>query len=138
MLLLNEADKIDTTKSSRKKPLTTSSESGSVEKTISHLHHDSLTYFAATCTVMDGYNNNLSRLLGRRIDVKIDAIVDEPLTMIVPRHLIGSNATTSHDFCNLLLEYLVDRMDLLRDPTRTDIIFVNEHPTGMMCLRKST
>ncbi len=128
MKLLSEADKTDTTKASSKKPLTTSGESGSVEKTISDLHRDSLTYFAATFTAMDGYN--LRRSLGRRIDVLVDAIVDEPLTMIVPRHLLGSNATTSHEFCNLLLEYLVDRMDLLRDPTRTDIIFVDEQPTG--------
>ena len=131
MKLLSEADKTDSIKSSSgsKKSLTTSGgESNSVEKTISDLHRDSLTYFAATFTAMDGYN--LRRSLGRRIDVLVDAIVDEQLTMIVPRHLLGSNATTSHEFCNLLLEYLVSRMDLLRDPTRTDIIFVEEQPTG--------
>ena len=127
MKLLSEAD---TTKASNKKASSSSgsNESGSGEKTISDLHRDSLTYFAASFTAMDGYN--LRRSLGRRMDMLVDAIVDEPLTMIVPRHLLGSNPASSYEFCSLLLDYLVDRMDLLGDPNRTDIIFVDEQPTG--------
>jgi hypothetical protein len=49
--------------------------------------------------------------------------------MIVPRHLLGSNATTSYEFSSLLLDYLIDQMDLLGEPNRTDIIFVDEQPS---------
>jgi transformation/transcription domain-associated protein len=128
MKVLSQADKTDASKDKRPLPNSSNNDGNSSEKAISDLHRDSLTYFAATFTAMDGYN--LRRSLGRRMDMLVDAIVEEPLTMVVPRHLLGSNSTTSYEFCSLLLDYLIDRMDLLGNPNRTDIIFVDEHDTG--------
>lgn len=94
------------------------------EKSLSEQYRDALTYFAAAFTALDGYN--LRRSLGRRMDVLIDAIVENPMVMIVPRHLLGSNATTSYEFCSILLDYLVERMDLLCYPRCLDVIFIDE------------
>jgi transformation/transcription domain-associated protein len=100
----------------------------SVEKTLAEQHRDALTYFAAAFTGLDGYN--LRRSLGRRLDMLIDSIVDDPMVMIVPRHLLGSNSTTSYEFCSMLLDWLVARMDLLCARSQTDLIFLSEQPSG--------
>jgi transformation/transcription domain-associated protein len=94
------------------------------EKTLSEQHRDALTYFAAAFTALDGFN--LRRSLGLRLDLLVDAIVDDPMVMIIPRHLLGSNATTSYEFCSILLDYLVERMDLLCYPRSSELIFVDE------------
>lgn len=97
------------------------------EKSLTEQHRDSLTYFAAAFTTLDGYN--LRRTLGKRLDLLVDAIVDDPMMMVVPRHLLGSNPSTSFEFCNLLLNYLMERMDLLAFPRQKGMVFV-EHPSG--------
>jgi transformation/transcription domain-associated protein len=94
------------------------------EKPVSELHRDALTYFAATFTAMDGYT--LRRSLGRRIERLVDTIVEDPLTMIVPRHLLGSNATTSYEFCSILLDFLMEHLDLLYYRQRPELIFFDE------------
>jgi transformation/transcription domain-associated protein len=97
------------------------------EKSLIEQHRDSLTYFAAAFTTLDGYN--LRRTIGKRLDLLVDAIVDDPMMMVVPRHLLGSNPTTSFEFCNLLLNYLMERMDLLAFPRPKGVVFV-ELPSG--------
>lgn len=104
------------------------------EKSLTEQHRDSLTYFAAAFTTLDGYN--LRRTLGKRIDLLVDAIVDDPMLMIVPRHLLSSNPSTSFEFCNLLLNYLIDRMDLLAFPRPKGVVFVEQLPGGNVCGRE--
>jgi len=82
------------------------------KSTPSDQYRDVLSYFAAAFTTLDGYD--LKRTFGRRLDVLVDAIVDDQAVMVVPRHLLGSNATTSYEFSSILLRYLVERMDDLR------------------------
>jgi len=94
------------------------------EKTLAEQHRDALTYFAAAFTSLDAYN--LRRSLGRRLDLLIDAIVEDPMVMVIPRHLLGSNATTSFEFCNILLDYLVNRLDMLGYPKFSGAIFFDE------------
>jgi transformation/transcription domain-associated protein len=88
--------------------------SGTGEKTLQEQYRDALTYFAATFTVMDGHN--LRRSLGKRLDLLVDTIIDDPMVMVVPRHLLASNPTTSYEFCSTLLDYLMKHMDLLAGP----------------------
>jgi transformation/transcription domain-associated protein len=97
------------------------------EKSLIEQHRDSLTYFAAAFTTLDGYN--LRRTIGKRLDLLVDAIVDDPMMMVVPRHLLGSNPSTSFEFCNLLLNYLMERMDLLAFPRPKAVVYV-ELPSG--------
>lgn len=84
-------------------------------------YKDVLSYFAAAFTTLDGYD--LKRTLGKRLDVLVEAIVDDPTVMVIPRHLLGSNATTSYEFCAILLRFLVERMDDLSVSKSTDIRF---------------
>jgi transformation/transcription domain-associated protein len=74
-------------------------------------YRDALTYFAAAFTTLDGHD--LRCTLGRRLELVVEAIVDEPTVMVIPRHLLGSNAATSFEFCSLLLDFLVVRMEEL-------------------------
>lgn len=74
-------------------------------------YRDALTYFAAAFTTLDGYD--LRRTLGRRLNLLVEAIMDDPIAIVVPRHLLGANGTTSFEFCSLLLEFLVARLDYL-------------------------
>jgi transformation/transcription domain-associated protein len=93
---------------------TTASESGasaSGEKQTSDQYRDVLSFFAAAFTTLDGYD--LKRTLGRRLDILVDAIVDDSAIMVIPRHLLGSNSTTSYEFCVILLDFLVERMAAL-------------------------
>lgn len=84
-------------------------------------YRDVLSYFAATFTTLDGYD--LKRTLGRRLDILVDAIVEDSAIMVVPRHLLGSNSTTSYEFCTILLRFLVERMDSLSVSKTSDIQF---------------
>ena len=87
-------------------------------------YRDALTYFAAAFTTFDGYD--LRRTFGPRLGLVIDAIIDDPTVMVVPRHFLASNATTSYEFCGLLLNYLVDRMDKLVVPKRGGAIHISQ------------
>lgn len=86
-------------------------------------HRDSLTQFAAAFAMMDGID--LAKTLGRRLDVLVDAIVEDPIVMVVPRHLLGTSATISFEFCNLLLDHVVGRMDELACGRDQAAIFLN-------------
>jgi hypothetical protein len=92
------------------------------EKTLADHHRDTLTYFAATFAALDGYN--FRRTIGRRLNLLVDAIVEDPLVMIVPRHLLAVNAGTSYEFCSMLTCYLVERLDDLALPRRNNIVFL--------------
>ena len=78
-------------------------------------------YFAAAFTTLDGYD--LKRTLGKRLDILVDAIVEDPAIMVIPRHLLGSNSTTSYEFSAILLKYLVERMDGLTVSKSSNIHF---------------
>ena len=104
---------------------TTSGSSG--EKTLAEQHRDALTYFASAFTALDGYN--LRRTLGTQLDLLFDAVVDDSSVMVVPRHLLASNPSTSFEFCSMLLDYLVENMNLMSYPRAIDVIFVDPPPT---------
>lgn len=84
---------------------------------------DALSYFAAAFTVLDGYD--LRRTLGRRLEELVEAVTDDPSVIVVPRHLLAANATTSFEFCTLLLNFLVERMDLLAVSAHSSIQFIS-------------
>jgi transformation/transcription domain-associated protein len=94
------------------------------DKTLADQHRDALSYFAAAFVAVDAIT--LRRTLGRRLDILVDAIVDDSTVMVVPRHILASDKTTSYEFCTILLEFLVERMDTLSLPCDTDIIFLEE------------
>jgi transformation/transcription domain-associated protein len=81
------------------------------DRSMTEHHRDSLTHFAAAFSTMDGID--LARTLGRRLGVLVDAIIEDPIVMVVPRHLLGTSATISFEFCTLLLDHIVGRMDEL-------------------------
>ena len=85
-------------------------------------YRDALTYFAAAFTTLDGHD--LRRTLGRRLDLLVDAIMDDPIAIVVPRHLLGANSNTSREFCTMLLDFLVERIDELFISRPKDIYFV--------------
>ena len=72
---------------------------------------DTLTYFAAAFTTLDGHD--LRRILGRRLNVLVQAVKDDPTAIVVPRHLLSANASTSFEFCSMMLNFLVKRLDHL-------------------------
>lgn len=88
-----------------------STNSSASPKSLTEQHRDALTYFAAAFTNLDG--PTLARTLGRRLDRLVDAICEDSMVMVVPRHLLGANPTTSFEFCTLLLDHLMERMDEL-------------------------
>lgn len=85
-------------------------------------YRDALSYFAAAFTVLDGYD--LRRTLGRRLEDLVDAVTDDATAIVVPRHLLAANATTSFEFCSLLLDFLVERMDKLDTSVHADVHFL--------------
>lgn len=93
------------------------------DKTHAEHYRDALTYFAATFTGIDGYT--LRRTLGRQLEFLIDTIVRDPVAMVIPRHLLASNATTSYEVCGMLLNHIVDRMDDLALPRSDGIAFMD-------------
>ena len=100
----------------------TSTTSPKDKQSSSDQYRDVLSYFAAAFTTMDGFD--LKRTLGRRLDVLVDAIIEDPTVMVVPRHLLGSNSTTSYEFSVILLNFLVERMDALFMPRSKDCCFL--------------
>jgi transformation/transcription domain-associated protein len=94
------------------------------EKPLAELHRDALTYFAAAFTPVDGYT--LRRTLGKHLDLLVNAIIDDAAFLVIPRHLLGSNASTSLEFCGLLLDYLVSHVHQLNINISDDIVFYNE------------
>jgi transformation/transcription domain-associated protein len=93
------------------------------DKTHAEHYRDALTYFAATFTGIDGYT--LRRTLGRQLEFLVDTIVRDPVVMVIPRHLLASNATTSYEVCGMLLNLLMKRIDQLSFPRSDGIIFLD-------------
>lgn len=91
-------------------------------------YRDALTYFAAAFTTLDGYD--LRRTLGRRLGLLVDAIMEDSIAIVIPRHLLAANGTTSFEFCTILLDFLVERIDKLVVTTPKDIYFV---PAATTC-----
>lgn len=147
MKLLSSSDKknnVDQSggnpRSSVMTPAASGTPSSTVEKTLPEQHRDALTYFAAAFTSMDGFQ--MRRTLGKRLDVLVDAIVEDPMVMVVPRHLLASNPTASYEFCHMLLDYLVERMDLLceysgQQGSSKECIFLDEQTGGAKRTRAS-
>lgn len=95
------------------------------EKTLSDNYRDALTHFAAAFSSLDGYN--LRRTIGKRIELLVDAIVDDPMVMVVPRHLLAFSRISSFEFCNILMDYLCDRMNMLAKPKNNEtVVFLEE------------
>ena len=83
-----------------------------IEKSNSGDHYrDALSYFAASFTVLDG--SDLRRTMGRRLEELVNAVTEDATVLVVPRHLLAANASTSFEFCTILLDFLVTRMDRL-------------------------
>lgn len=86
---------------------------------------ETLPYFAAAFTALDGVS--FRRVFGGyHIEMLVDAIVLEPSFMAIPRQLLGSNATTSMEFCWILLDFLVERMELLCWEPVGDFVFLDD------------
>jgi transformation/transcription domain-associated protein len=68
---------------------------GGRKQATSDQYRDVLSYFAAAFTTLDGYD--LKRTLGKRLHYLVEAIVEDSAIMVVPRHLLGSNSTTSYE-----------------------------------------
>jgi transformation/transcription domain-associated protein len=87
---------------------------------------DVVTYFASFFAVLDSFS--LRRTLGAKIDLLVDTLVQSPNAMLFPRHLLGSNPKTSLEFCEILLAYLVDHIDLLSVSIPSGLVFLPSDP----------
>lgn len=105
------------------------------DKTLADQHRDALSYFVAAFVSVDAIT--LRRTLGRRLDILVDAIVDDSTVMVIPRHLLASDKTTSYEFCAILLDFLVERMDTLSLPNDTDVIFLEEQCSKTGSIKRS-
>ena len=74
-------------------------------------YRDVLTYFAASFSHFDG--TTLRQTVGQHLDCLIDAIVEDPVAMVIPRHWLACNPGTSFQACSIILEYLVGRIEEL-------------------------
>ncbi|KAL3925906.1 MAG: hypothetical protein SGILL_000083 [Bacillariaceae sp.] len=81
------------------------------EKTAAEVYRETLTYFAAAFTSLDGYD--LRRILGKRLELFVGAVKEDTTAIVVPRHLLSANKTTSFEFCSMMLNFLVEGMDNL-------------------------
>ena len=87
-------------------------EDNPIEKSNTGDHYrDALSYFAASFTVLDGCD--LRRTIGQRLEDLVNAVTEDATVLVVPRHLLAANATTSFEFCTILLNFLVTRMNRL-------------------------
>ena len=84
---------------------------------------DTLTYFAAAFTTLSG--DDLRRIMGKRLDVLVEAIKEDPTAIIVPRHLLSANPQTSFEFCSMMIKFLVERMDCLKLAKTENIYFLS-------------
>jgi transformation/transcription domain-associated protein len=86
-------------------------------------YRDVLTYFAAAFTVLDSFN--FRRTIGLRVDLLLDAIIEDHHVMVIPRHLLGSNQKASFVFAGILLSFLVARMEELSTNQSDDYAFLD-------------
>ena len=65
--------------------------------------------YASCLSVLDAYN--LRRTVGPRVPFLVDSIVEDEEVLVVPKHLLMSaSSSVSFDFCDVLLDYLVEHM----------------------------
>lgn len=87
---------------------------------------DVVTYFASFFAALDSFS--LRRTLGAKIGLLVDTLVQSPNVMLFPRHLLGSNPRTSLEFCEILLAYLVDHIELLTVSIPSGLVFLSPDP----------
>jgi len=83
-------------------------------------YRDVLTYFGASFTVLDTFN--FRQTIGRRINVLVDATVEDQQFMVVARHLLGSKM--SYEYTHLLLSHLMEYLADLGVAPHHDFVFV--------------
>mmetsp|Transcript_36167 Transcript_36167/g.86969 ORF Transcript_36167/g.86969 Transcript_36167/m.86969 type:complete len:1183 (+) Transcript_36167:171-3719(+) len=86
-------------------------------------YRDTLSFFAAAFTTLDGAN--LRKVWGQRLDLVVDAVRDDPTAIIMPRHLLNANPSTSFEFSSMMLNFLVPRMDRLAVSIEDNIDFIS-------------
>jgi transformation/transcription domain-associated protein len=86
-------------------------------------YRDTLSFFAAAFTTLDGAN--LRKVWGRRLDLIVDAVRDDPAAIIMPRHLLNANPSTSFEFSSMMLNFLVPRMDRLAVSLEDSVDFIS-------------
>jgi transformation/transcription domain-associated protein len=94
---------------------------GDAERAAAEAYRETLTYFASAFTSLDGYE--LRKILGKRLDVFVNAVKDDSTAIVVPRHLLSANKSTSFEFCSMMLNFLVERMDNLALSTEENVRF---------------
>lgn len=108
---------------SMKHPSSGETKHDGIEKTATEQYRDTLTYFAAAFTSLDG--TDLRKIMGPRLELIVDAVQEDQTTIIIPRHLLSANAATSFEFCTMMLDFLVTRMDNLAVSKEEGIMFLS-------------
>lgn len=72
-----------------------------------------LEHFAASFTVLDSFD--IERTIGYQLPFIFDHILKDSDLLTLPQHLIVSNMSVSFHFCEVLLGFLVGRMDELSE-----------------------
>lgn len=104
-------------------PPVDSAKPANAARTPSEQYRDVLTYFAVSFNPLDPLI--FRQTIGRRLDMIVDEIVLDPLVMLIPRHFLVSSPTCSYEFCSLLLEFLMQRMDQLSTADTSTVLFVD-------------
>lgn len=86
-------------------------------------YRDTLSFFAAAFTTLDGAS--LRKVWGQRLDLIVDAVKDDPTAIIMPRHLLNANPSTSFEFSSMMLNFLVPRMDRLAVSIEDNVDFIS-------------
>lgn len=86
-------------------------------------YRDTLSYFASTFSTLDGAD--LRKVWGQRLGLIVDAISDDPTAIIMPRHLLNANPSTSFEFSSMMLHYLVPKMDNLAVAIEENVEFLS-------------
>jgi transformation/transcription domain-associated protein len=100
-----------------------SSKPTNASRTPSEQYRDVLTYFAVSFNPLDPVI--FRQTIGRRLGLIIDEVVNDPLVMLVPRHFLVSSPSCSFEFCSLLLDFLVQRMDQLSTMNSNSVLFID-------------
>ena len=92
-------------------------------KTSFDQYRDVLTYFAASFAKFDA--SFLRETFGKNLDHLVEAVAEDNVVMVIPRHLLVCNPTTSYEISSIMLDYLVKRMpELCVQKTDRDIAFL--------------
>jgi hypothetical protein len=66
----------------------------------------------------------------------VETLVEDSNIMVFPRQLLGSNPRTSAEFCEILLGYLVEKIDRLSVFRPSDHAFLSRNPDRNDCVAK--